>query len=233
MAALTWYLTSASDQSGGRDLSETDPGTESGRTVSTGWTVGNASGFHSAYWNDAVQASSTFVDGAPPDGTLDNGAGISGDFWISPGRFSGTFANANWTVYLGVRAGVGANQQGRMRCRLFKGPNADGSSASELTSGQQQGGIVTVSTGATTVSSIAFNPTAAEITLTDEYIFVQLAWERTTAGNMTGSNVLVRIGNSGSSASRVVTADFASVGQPAAKRMGGVEYAKPTLQGVW
>lgn len=94
-----------------------------------------------------------------------------------------------------------------MRCRLFRGPNQDGSSATEITSAQQQGGLVSdLATTVTQVSTATFNPGAFSIT--NEYIFIEIAWERTGAGGMTTSDVNARIGNGSGTGSRVVTADF-------------------------
>jgi hypothetical protein len=204
MAALTWYLTDNS-VSVGSDLSDTDPGAEAARSPTTGWVVSTGSTNHSPYANDVEQAASTFADTNPPDGSLDT---TNGDFWVSPAPLSGDFANANWSIHFAARAGNnGGAQDGRMRCRLFRGANQDGSGATEITAAQQQGGLVTnLATSATQVSTATFNPGA--ITLTNEYIFVQLAWERTGAGGMTNSDVNVRIGNGSGTGSRVVTADF-------------------------
>ena len=94
-----------------------------------------------------------------------------------------------------------------MRCRLFRGPNADGTSSVEITAAQQQGGLVTdLATTATQVSTATFNPGAFSVN--NEYIFIQLAWERTGAGSMVSADVNARIGNGSGSGCRVVTSDF-------------------------
>lgn len=206
MAALTWYLTNNS-VSNGSDLSETDPGAEAYRSPVTGWIVSTGATNHSPWENDVERAAATFIATTQPNGTLESISG-NGDFWTSPAPLSGDFANANWSVHFACRAQTnGGAQDGRMRCRLFRGPNQDGSGATEITAAQQQGGLVTdLATSATQVSTATFNPGAFSIT--NEYIFVELAWERTGAGGMTTSDVNARIGNGSGTGSRVVTADF-------------------------
>lgn len=206
MAALTWYLTNNS-VSIGSDLSNTDPGTEAYRSPVTGWVVSTGATNHSPWENDVERAAASFLNTTQPNGTLENISG-NGEFWTSPAPLTGDFAAGNWNVHLAVRAQtVGGAQDGRMRCRLHRGPNQDGSSATEITSAQQQGGLVTdLATSATQVSTATFDPGAFSIS--NEYIFVELAWERTGAGGMTTSDVNARIGNASGTGSRVVTADF-------------------------
>lgn len=202
MAALTGYLTNAS-VSVGSDLSTTDPGAEAYRSPVTGWIVGTGATNHSAWANDVEQASATFVDLLPPDGSLDT---TNGDFWAWPTTLHGDFASANWNIHFGCQANTnGGAQDGRMRCRLFRGANQNGSSATEITAAQQSGGLVTnLAAGTTQVSTATFNPGAFSVT--DEYVFVQIGWERTGAGGMASSDVNARIG--GASSCRVVTSDF-------------------------
>lgn len=208
MAAKTWYLTDNS-VSVGSDLSATDPGAEAFRSPVTGWIVGTGATDHSEWFNDVERAASTFTGTTVPDGSLDT---TNGDFWTSPiHALSGTYASGNWNIHLGVRANTGGGaQDGRGRFRLFKGPNQNGSGATEITAAQQNGGLVTnLLTSATQVSIATFNP--GSFTVADnEYVFVQLAWERTGAAGMTTHDVNARIG--GSSGCHVVTSDFAVVG---------------------
>jgi hypothetical protein len=204
MAAKTWYLTDAS-VSVGSDLSDSDPGTEAYRSPVTGWIVGTGSTNNSEWFNDTERASNTFTGTTVPDGTLDTS---NGDFWVSPAPLTGDFASGNWTVNLAVRANTGGDtQDGNLVCRLFRGANQDGTSAVEITSAQQSGGAVTnLLTSATQVSTATFNPGAFSVS--NEYIFIQLAWHRTGAASMTQYDVNARIGNASGEGSSVVTSDF-------------------------
>jgi hypothetical protein len=208
MAANTWYLTNNS-VSAGSDLSASDPGAEAYRSPVTGWIVSTGATNHSEYYNDVERAAATFTGTTVPDGSLDTS---NGDFWTSPIHVTaGNYASANWSIHFACRANtVGGAQDGRMRCRLFKGPNQDGSGATQITGAQQNGGLVTdLATGTTQVSTATFNPGAFSIAA-NEYVFVQLAWERTGAGGMTTSDVNVRIGHGSGNGSRVITSDFAA-----------------------
>lgn len=211
MAAKTWFATS-SLASVHQEMSETDPGTEVTASPTTGWVVSTgASG--TAPFNSQVEQAATTFTGTHPDGSIDTTAG---DCLRSTNAYTGSFASANWTVYFAARATtVGGAQDGRMLCRLFRSANADGSGATEITGAAQTGSTVTnLATSATQVSSVAFNPGAFSVS--GEYIFVQLAWERTGAGGMTTSDVNMRVGNTSGSGTRVVSSNFTATFERAA-----------------
>lgn len=204
MATKTWYLTNNS-VSIGSDMSETDPGTEAYRSPTTGWIVSTGSTNRSAYYNDVERAASTFADTTPPDGSLDT---TNGDFWVTDQTYSGDFASANWTISVCVRAQTGGDtHDGLAYARIFRGANQDGSGATEITSGATAGtGITNLVTSATQTSTITVNPGA--FTVTNEYIFIQIAYERTGVGGMTNHDANIRIGNASSAGSRVLSSDF-------------------------
>ena len=204
----TWYLTNDS-VSVGSDLSMTDPGAEAFRSPVTGWVVSTGATLHSEWFNDVERAATTFTGTTVPDGSLDT---TNGDFWTSPTALTGNFASANWNIHFACRANtLGDTQDGRIRIRLFRGANQNGSSATEITSAQQQGSLVTnLLTSATQVSTVTFNPGAFSVT--NEYIFIQLAWERTGASGMTTGDVNARIGNGSGTGSRVITSNFFATG---------------------
>lgn len=215
MAVLTWYLTNLSPDTFSQ-LSGTDPGAEAFRTPTTGWVVSNVNLNHSKYYNDLERSATTFTDTNAPDGSLQ---APEGDGWISPTRYSGSFASGDWNVHFAVRGQTsGGDADGRVRIRLFRGPNVDGSGAVEITSAQQQGGLVTnLATTATQVSTVTFNPGAFSVS--NEFLFIQIGWERTGAGGATNRDVNVRVGNASGTGSRVITADF--TGQAVGPAMSG------------
>jgi len=206
MAAKTWYLTNAS-VSNGSDLSDTDPGAEAFRSPVTGWIVSTGSTNRSEWFNDVERAASTFTGTTVPDGTLDT---TNGDFWTSPTVLTGNFASANWTISLCVRANTGGDTHaGKAYARIFRGANQSGASAVEVTGAATAGtGVTNLLTSATQDSTITVNPGAFSVSA--EYIFIQLAWERTAAAGMTTYDVNARIGNTSGHGSRVVTSDFAA-----------------------
>lgn len=180
----------------------TAPGTA---TTGTGWTVAKIAADRYARMDSQTErASGSFGTVAQPDGAPDN---TLGDSFRSPVTLNGDFAAANWDFQFPVIAvSSGGDQDGAMRFRLWRSANADGSGATEITSATQQGATVTnLTTAAQQISSLLFNPGA--FTLTNEYLFVQLAWRITGAGGANTRDVLLRIGTD----ARVITSDFTEV----------------------
>lgn len=209
MAAITWYATNnLASNSSHQEMSETDPGTEAYASPVTGWVVSTGATNRSKFEAQTERAATTFDATTYPNGTIDTALG---DCLRSATAYNGSFASANWVVHFESRANSnGGAQDGRMYCRLFRSANEDGSSATEITSAAQQGTLVSnLATSATLDSAATFNPGAFSVS--NEYLFVQLAWERTGAGGMTSSDVNMRIGNAGGHGTRVVTSDFAQI----------------------
>jgi hypothetical protein len=181
---------------------------ESGETAANtgfGWTVDTGATNHSEYASGLERAAATFVDTTPPDGSLDLSLR---DAFRTDTTLNGSFASGNWEFHFVVRAGNnGGSQDGRVRFRLLKGSNSDGSGATEITAEQKQASIVSdVSTSADFDSTLTVNPGA--ITLTFEYLFIQVAWERTGAGAAGNSDINFRTGTDASTGTRIITSDF-------------------------
>lgn len=175
-----------------------------------GWTVAKTS-VSTPYWRARLGAtalatvSSSTSNIAAAAGPLKGGGATNttaGDSFATSISYNGVFAAGNWTFNFGMRAGT-ATSTGRMRLRVWASTSADGLTAPrELTSGVQVGSIVTMSaTGTTYTSTITWN--APQITLVNEYLFFQLEWEETTAGNSNSSSVVFY-----QSAATIVTTDF-------------------------
>ena len=149
-------------------------------TTATGWTVDTVGATNYALMAYASErASSVFSGTAQPAGNPDNSLG---DCFRSTSTMSGDFATGVWTIALPVIAvSAAAGQDGRVRVRLWKSANATGTSPTEITSGAVAGTTVTnLTTGAEQVSTV----TTGSITgfsMTNEYLFVQIAWEITGA----------------------------------------------------
>lgn len=178
-AQTVYYLlnTATADGWGDVQVGGTAP---SAATMGTGWTVGTtASGNYSklAYGSEraATTFSTTAVPGTAPDNTLKDA------FRLGP--ITGTYAAGTWAIsvpVIAVTAQGGAD--GRLRARLFTSANADGSSATELTSGAVTLSTVTdLTTGTPQVSSGTV--TLSEVTLSNAYLFLCLAWEITGAAS--------------------------------------------------
>lgn len=201
MAAKVWYGL-ASKVSVHLAMSETSPGADATASPVTGWIVSTGATNHSPMASQVEQAASTFVDTNPPDGSIDT---TNGDCFRTENPYTGDFASANWTIQTAwIAVTNGGAQDGRMRCRLLRGANADGSGATEITAAQQQGGLVTnLATSAQQTSTATFNPGAFSVA--GEYVFVQIGWERTGAGGMSSSDVDLRVGTT---ATVITSSDF-------------------------
>ena len=173
----TWHPTeSAASGSNHGALSLTPPGAA---TSATGHTVGaTALDNYSRMAFGVERAAATFGGTAEPSSGPDTALG---DCFRTPDPKSGSYAAGDWTLSLPVRAStLAAGQDGRWRVRLWRSANADGSGATEITSGATALSEVTdIATGAdsTSAGTIALGA----VTLTNEYLFVQLAWHVTGA----------------------------------------------------
>jgi hypothetical protein len=200
VATKSFYLT-ATTGDGWRALSES---TQAAATNADGWAVGTGATLHAEYAVGVERASTVFTGTTVPDGTLDT---TLKDAFRTP-VLAGDFAAGNWTFNFVLRpVTVAGTQNGRIRFRLIKA-DADGSSATEITSAQQQGSLVGAMASTTTdyTSTLTFDPGA--FSLRDQYLFIQIAWERTAAGSMSTSDVNWRTGSSASLGTRIVTTDF-------------------------
>lgn len=203
MPALTWYATN-NLASVHQAMSETSPGANATASPVTGWIVGTtAPTVYSKFDSQVERTASTFAaTPIEPDGSIDT---TIGDCLRTEGTYSGTFDTGNWTcTFSAIAVNNGGSQDGRAGFRVFTSPNADGTSATEVTAARQAGGLMTnLATSAQQDSAATFSINT--FTVTNEYIFVQLGWEITGAGGMTSADVDMRIGDT---ATRVVSANF-------------------------
>lgn len=221
MAAITWYLTSNLAGTAQQEMSEVDPGAEAFASPVYGFITGTVAATNYASADAQTEVpSASFGATAQPDGSIVTTAN-AGDCWRSTNTYNGTFATANWTAHLCIRANTSAGGTSRGRVRVFSGPNADGSGATERTAAAQVCSTVTPATGTTTDSTLAFSVTGWT-TSGAEYIFIQIGWETVTAGGMTTNDENFRVGNASGLGSRMISASFTSAAPP-----GGV-FAKAT-----
>jgi hypothetical protein len=206
MAIKTYYLSDTIADNWGT-LAETP---QTAINANGGWTVGMGATNHSAFESGVKRLESTFVDTAPPDGSLDP---PMGDAWRAPGPLTGSFAAGNWSFQFAIRAQANASgQDGRVRFRILKA-DADGSNGTEITAAQQQASIVTnVATASDMNSTLTVNPGAFSIT--NQYLFIQIAWERTGGGSSSTADIKFRTGSAATPTGTVITtADFSNTGE--------------------
>jgi len=176
--------------------------TTAGWIVSTGTT--NRSKWASGVGATAERAASTFDATTYPNGTLDTSLF---DCWRSQNTYNGSFASANWVVTGAMRSVTNAGGTGVLHVRLFKGPNANGSGATQITSAIQSSATSgAINTSTDVAVTVTFNPGA--FVLNNEYLFIQVAWGRVGAGSNTTSDVHFRTGSAAGTGTRIATADF-------------------------
>jgi hypothetical protein len=168
--------------------------------TSFGWTVAKTA-TTSPFWRSrlgatavaTVASASSQIDSTsgPTKGT-GSAATTAGDSFVA-GPFSGTFANTAWTFVMNMRAST-AGAIGKLRMRVWKSANADGTSATALTASTLVTSVAkTLSTTADVDCGFTWSP--GSVTLTNEYLFFQVEWNETTAGSANGSNAFFRVGS--------------------------------------
>jgi len=147
----------------------------------TGWTQAKvASGSYGEMTSSTIPASSVFTTAVKPDTT--GLSSTNGDAW-SLGPFTGVFLSSSgtWSFQMSIK-GNNTSMAGQLKYRIWKGPNANGSSATLLTNGLQSTTLVTLNSVTTRfVTTGSFAPTSS-IVFSNEYMFIQCAWAITTAG---------------------------------------------------
>jgi hypothetical protein len=208
MAVKTFYATS-SLVSVHQEMSETVPGSNVFLSPVTGWIVGTAITNRSKL-NSQVE-SSTFDSATYPNAGIDT---TNGDCFRSTNTYTGTFAAGNWSFRLPVASNTALAGSGRGYFRLYRGTNATGSGATQITSSASQGSTVALQSTALNAqtSFVSFNP--GSLSLTAEYLFLQVAWERTVAGAMSTADVNIVTGVG--SVCVLVTTDFTAGATPVA-----------------
>jgi hypothetical protein len=199
-------------------LTLTQPGAS---TSTTGWTCGKvAPTVYSRMTYNAEKASTSFGATAQPSGAPE---GSAQDCWRVSDATTGNFSAGTWYSSLSCIAVTnGGAMDGRARFRLWRSANADGTAATEIAAGTMRGTQIT-NLGATVAQSSSASTQVAAFSLSNEYLFMQCAWEITGAGGATGADCLIRLGSlAQTTGSGLITSAFSATGgAPAAARVGG------------
>ena len=191
-------------------------------TSTTGWTVGTvAAGNYSRQSYNNEVPSAGFGATAQPSGAP---VASAQDCWRY-GPSTGTFSGDTWYSSLSV-IGVtsGGDQDGRARFRLWRSNNADGTVATDIAAGTFLGTTVT-NLSTTVAQSSAASVFVPTLTLVNEYLFLQAAWEISGVGAAVDRDVLVRYGSiSQTDGSGLLTAPFLAAGGAAAPGPGLLEW---------
>jgi hypothetical protein len=222
LAAKTFYLKDIL-VSGSNHLSLQDGGSPPSQVrLSTGWVVGTLAATRYARMDSQTERASSAHLTTPvqPDGAPDN---TLGDCFRSENTINGTFANANWSLSFQVEGETRSTSthDGIFRIRIWKSPNANGSSPTELT------GATITTTQYVNLSNSAFQTITATwlpgaaITLTNEYLFIQIAHQLDGAGSNANSDTHLAVGSSNS----ITTSNFVGINVLTAT---GIDTGAPT-----
>lgn len=197
-------------------------------TSTTGWTVSNVATNYSRQSFAREKAAATFAAPQEPSGAP---LGSADDCWRISAQTTGQFSTGTWYSSLSVIAvTAGTTHDGRAMFRVWRSANADGTSATEVTSSIMTGSLIANLTTTVAQSSVASFNLAAASNVTNEYLFMQVAWQRTGAGGSTTNDVLVRLGNmTSTNGSGLVTSAFSSI-TPVSAVGGGGYYLQRRLE---
>jgi hypothetical protein len=175
---------------GSNFLSLQDGGTQpTGAVTATGWTAGTTpAGNYSLMAAGVERLAATFGATPLPDAAPNN---TLGDGFRTELSYSGTFSAGDWEISISLATVTsGGDVDGNLRFRLWKSVNADGSSATALSDVLETSTFTNINgTGVA-----ALTQALGEISLSDEYLFVQVALEITGAGGAATRDVLLRVG---------------------------------------
>lgn len=172
-STTTFYLNNPVQ--GGSSAGLLDMSAPTASTSTTGWTVGTtAATRYSRVTYNAEVGSANFTVTAQPSGAPSTSAQ---DCYRLSAITSGSFSAGTWYSSISVIAvSSGGVQDGRARFRLWRSANADGSSPTEITQGTMIGSRTTNLSASVAQTSSASTQISA-VTLTDEYLLMQIAWE--------------------------------------------------------
>ena len=176
-----------------QQIDETSPGADANSNPLTGWTVAKTAAGNYAKMDSGVEQAATTFATTPiePDGSIDT---TVGDCLRTTNTYNGTFDAGNWVFRAKVIAATGGGEQdGNIGVRLFRDTSASGDTATQITAARVEGAVVTnLTTTSAQTSDATFNP--GGFTVAGEYIFLQVGWEITGAGNNNNRDVLFQIG---------------------------------------
>lgn len=215
MAVKTLYIQNVTTNGMGQ-MTETAPAAS---TTAQGWvTATNVAGQACIMaWNSELARNATGWGTAGTNVLTTDVAptNVANGNALVAGPFTGTFANTAWTFTFVFRSVTAANG-GKVivNVQLWKGPNADGTSATRIGTGrtmQTAAGAATLTTTADYVTTGTWTP-GSTTTFNNEYIFAVISLQVSTAGSGTTSDADWRItGSTGSAATLcgITTSDFA------------------------
>lgn len=182
---------------------------DAGSVSSTGWTVGTkASGNYCLMSFGNVRGSSSFGTTALPAAGPNNTVTASGgDSFRTNSTLNGSYAAGTWSFQITGQASTSAvDGTIGLRVRVWKSVNADGSSATELTTTTLASSAQSAAVGVDGVWTLTWS--APVTTFLREYLFVQFAAYVGTASSTTTAAWVM---HTGSAITKIDTPDYAPV----------------------
>jgi hypothetical protein len=173
VAAKKWYWKNAvASGSSHGSLSEVAPTADTG-ALATGWTPGSgSSGYSLMLWGTRRAAATFAAPAQPASAPTTNDCARTTD-GTGTGKYTGAFVAGTWTLAATLSSAVASGSNVKLEFRLWRSVNADGSSATEITSGAVETNAFTAVDSGNNLVSGTFNPGA--ISLSGEYLFLQVA----------------------------------------------------------
>jgi len=203
MATITYYLTDTLASGSAHMALQEGGSAPTTARISTGWIVGTtAATVYSRMDAQTERANATLTSTVQPNGGPDN---TLGDCFRTATTLNGSFAAGNWAFDWKVQGEtrVTSTTGGRLRFRMWRSVNADGSSATEITAATQTSTLfAALANSASQAIAKTYDPGA--FTLANEYLFIQHALSITTAGDNSTADVHLCVGTGNS----IVTTDF-------------------------
>jgi hypothetical protein len=140
-------------------------------TTTTGWDFSGLDAGNFALMDFGLERTSGSFSGTTPSTAPDNSFG---DCFRSESPYTGSFASGTWTLTVPMVADSGAGGDLLILARLWKSANPGGSGATEITSGWVSGTAVTNLQTGTPQSSVVTISGIGAVTMTNEYLFVQV-----------------------------------------------------------
>lgn len=142
-----------------------------------------------------VPVSTTSVEPDVETGIDENWISTSADAYRSDHPFAGSFAAGNWSIAFKLVSSDSPNIPNatvKVRLRVWKSANADGTSATELTSSTQVSSTLTLDSS--TIKDATITWSAPALTFDDEYLFYQIGYELDSNAGSAGQRLIAYAG---------------------------------------
>jgi len=192
-SVLTFFLNNplqSGSSAGALDLVQ--PATS---TSTTGWTVGTIAAGNFSRMTFGVEVPTTnFTATAQPSGApISTGGKLAQDCFRSSVATTGDFSAGTWySAASMIAVTASGSAQDRLRTRIWRSVNVDGTGGTEITKGAMVGTTITPQTTVANTSSASTQVGA--FSLANEYLFMQCALETVVAGAGSTRDCLIRFG---------------------------------------